>query len=212
MEYRLPLSKNNNKKQALNLPTLAMVYAPIVIAMTIFMVASIGLNHNVLAQGQNNSGASSMGSTNATVPTTISLPLSKGFVDGKVSYFVATDASEKQIVSSISNTTNYTVNYAPSLANTSESSRQQGYVFLNGLKGTGPMGSQLSVATALPGDSDYSPLFQINYVKWNPDAMKNIRILKSADEIMAAQKSGELTISKSNIVINSPFISEKSLP
>lgn len=212
MEYRLPLSENNNKKQALNLPKLAMVYAPIVIVMTIFMVASIGLNHNVLAQGQNNSGASSMGSTNATVPTTISLPLSKGFVDGKVSYFVATDASEKQIVSSISNTTNYTVNYAPSLANTSESSRQQGYVFLNGLKGTGPMGSQLSVATALPGDSDYSPLFQINYVKWTPDAMKNIRILKSADEIMAAQKSGELTISKSNIVINSPFISEKSLP
>lgn len=212
MEYRLPLSKNNNKKQVLNLPTVALVYAPIVIVMTIFMVASIGLNHNVLAQGQNNSGASSMASTNATVPTTISLPLSKGFVDGKVSYFVATDASEKQIVSSISNTTNYTVNYAPSLANTSESSRQQGYVFLNGLKGTGPMGSQLSVATALPGDSDYSPLFQINYVKWNPDAMKNIRILKSADEIMAAQKSGELTISKSNIVINSPFISEKSLP
>jgi hypothetical protein len=189
-----------------------MVYAPIVIVMTIFMVTSIGLNHNVLAQGQNNSGASSMASTNTTVPNTISLPLSKGFVDGKVAYFVATDASEKQIVSSISNTTNYTVNYAPSLANTSESSRQQGYVFLNGLKGTGPMGSQLSVATALPGDSDYSPLFQINYVKWNPDAMKNIRILKSADEIMAAQKSGELTISKSNIVINSPFISEKSLP
>jgi hypothetical protein len=212
MEYRLPLNKNNNKKQVLNLPTVAMVYAPIVIVMTIFMVASFGLNHNVLAQGQNNSGASNMASTNATVPSTISLPLSKGFVDGKVSYFVATDASEKQIVSSISNTTNYTVNYAPSLANTSESSRQQGYVFLNGLKGTGPMGSQLSVATALPGDSDYSPLFQINYVKWNPDAMKNIRILKSADEIMAAQKSGELTISKSNIVINSPFISEKSLP
>jgi hypothetical protein len=189
-----------------------MVYAPIVIVMTFFMVASIGLNHNVIAQGQNNSGASSMGSTNATVPNIISLPLSKGFVDGKVAYFVATDASEKQIVSSISNTTNYTVNYAPSLANTSESSRQQGYVFLNGLKGTGPTGSQLSVATALPGDSDYSPLFQINYVKWNPDAMKNIRILKSADEIIAAQKSGELTISKSNIVINSPFISEKSLP
>src|ERR1044071_7125044 len=212
MEYRLPLSKNNNKKQVLNLPTVALVYAPIVIVMTIFMVASIGLNHNVLAQGQNNSGASNMASTNATVPSTISLPLSKGFVDGKVSYFVATDASEKQIVSSISNTTNYTVNYAPSLANTSESSRQQGYVFLNGLKGTGPMGSQLSVATALPGDSGYSTLFQINYVKWNTDAMKNIRILKSADEIMAAQKSGELTISKSNIVINSPFISEKSLP
>jgi hypothetical protein len=64
----------------------------------------------------------------------------------------------------------------------------------------------------LPGDPGYSPLFEINYVKWNSNATNNIRVLKSAEEILAAKNSGELTIAKSNIVINSPFISTKSLP
>ena len=58
----------------------------------------------------------------------ISIPVTKGFVDGNISYFISTDASEKAIVSSITNTTKFTVNYVPSLANTSESSHQQGYV------------------------------------------------------------------------------------
>jgi len=70
----------------------------------------------------------------------------------------------------------------------------------------------MSVASALPSDEGYSPLFEINYVKWNSNATKDIRILQSVDEIMAAEKGGELTITKSNIVINSPAISMDSLP
>ncbi|MGH9986879.1 MAG: DUF7482 domain-containing protein, partial [Nitrososphaeraceae archaeon] len=98
-------------------------------------------------------------------------------------------------------------------ANTSDSVRQQGFVFLNGFLGEegGPLGSQLSVASAVPGDPDYSPLFDINYVEWNTNNTNNtsnIRILKSADEIFEAQQNGELTISKSNVVINSPAIIE----
>ena len=64
----------------------------------------------------------------------------------------------------------------------------------------------MSVASALPEDEGYSPLFEINYVKWDLNATKNMRVLKSVDEIMAAEKNGELTITKSNIVINSPAI------
>ena len=95
-------------------------------------------------------------------------------------------------------------------ANTSDSVRQQGFVFINGFLGEegGPLGSQLSVATAVPGDPDYSPLFDINYVEWNTNNSSNIRILKSADEIFEAQQNGELTITKSNVVINSPAIIE----
>ena len=66
----------------------------------------------------------------------------------------------------------------------------------------------LWVATAVPGDPDYSPLFDINYVEWNTNNSSNIRILKSADEIFEAQQNGELTITKSNVVINSPAIIE----
>jgi hypothetical protein len=182
-----------------------------------FTLASIGLNQDSFARVQSGNNTTTSASNNtaintATSPSTISLPLSKGFVNGTIAYFIATDASSNQLASSISNTTNFKVNYAPSLANTSESSRQQGYVFINGIKGEGPLGSQLSVASALPGDKGYSPLFQINYVKWNLTATKHIPIVKSVDEILGLQNSGELNITKSNVVVNSPAVSIKFPP
>jgi hypothetical protein len=173
----------------------------LVVAIMICAVMSISVYQGTSAQSGNNN-ATSMGGENDTV----SIPLSKGFVDGKLAYFIATDASDMQIVSSVSNTTNFKINYAPVLADTNETSRQQGYVFINGVKGEGPMGSQMSVASELPEDEGYSPLFEINYVKWNTNATKDMRVLKSADEIIAAEENGDLTITKSNIVINSPAI------
>ena len=53
----------------------------------------------------------------------VSIPVSTGFIDGKIAYFIATDASTQEVASSVSNTTGFKVNYAPSLANTSESAR-----------------------------------------------------------------------------------------
>lgn len=47
---------------------------------------------------------------------------------------------------------------------------------------------------AVPGDKDYSPLWQTNFVKWNNNT--TVRELKSVEEILAAQKNGELTIQK----------------
>jgi hypothetical protein len=41
-------------------------------------------------------------------------------------------------------------------------------------------------------------------VKWNANATP--RILKSVMEIMAAQKNGELSVDKTNNVINSPAV------
>ncbi|MDP8906032.1 MAG: hypothetical protein M3M88_00745, partial [Thermoproteota archaeon] len=102
-------------------------------------------------------------SSNNTTTKSISVPVSKGYVNGNISFFIATDASVKEIVSSVTNTTNFDINYAPSLSNTSDSSRQQGYVFTNGIKGEGQAGFQLPVATSTPDDENYSPLFAINY-------------------------------------------------
>jgi hypothetical protein len=182
------------------------VNVSLVVAIMIFGVIGVPFHQNTSAQSPNNTSPSSSGSTSAAEPTSVTLPLSKGFVDGKIAYFIATDASDSQIVSSVSNTTNFKINFAPVLANTSQSSRQQGYVFINGMKGEGPLGSQMSVASALPEDEGYSPLFEINYAKWNLNVTKDLRVLKSVDEIMAAEGMGELTITKSNIVINSPAI------
>lgn len=162
-----------------------------------------------LSQGQANNTSSINNNTTATPSSSssssISINLSKGYVNGKIAYFIATDASDSQIAASITNSTGFKVNFAPNLALAPESARQQGYVFVNGIKTSGsPVGSQLGVASALPGEKGYSPLSQVNFVKWNATATP--RILKSVAEIMNAEKNGELNVAKTNIVINSPAV------
>lgn len=135
---------------------------------------------------------------------TVEIPVSKGYVDGKIAYFIATDASDKKAVESIANNTGYQINFAPILAQTPESERGQGYLFLNGIKGEAPNGFQLPVANAVPGDEDYSPIWESNFVTWNDNA--TARELKSVEEILAAQNNGELNIAETNIIVNSPAV------
>jgi hypothetical protein len=157
--------------------------------------------HQALSQGQ----ASNNTASSQSNPSPISIPLSKGYVNGKIAYFIATDASDSQIAASITNTTGFKVNFAPSLASTPESAIQPGYVFVNGIKTSeSPVGFQLGVSSALPGEKGYSPLSQLNYVKWNANTTP--RILKSAAEVMTAERNGELSIAKTNIVVNSPAV------
>ena len=130
--------------------------------------------------------------------TTVEIPLSKGYIDGKIAYFIATDASNEQAVQSITNNTGFPINHAPILAMTPESERGQGYLFLNGARG------QLPVANAVPGDKDYSPIWESNFVSWNDNA--TARELKSVEEILAAQNNGELTITETNTIVNSPAV------
>ncbi len=135
---------------------------------------------------------------------TVQIPVSKGYVDGKIAYFIATDASDRQAVESIKNNTGYPINYAPVLVQTPQSERGQGYLFLNGVKGDGPNGFQLPVANAVPGDQDYSPIWESNFVTWNDNA--TARELKSVEEILAAQSNGELTIDETDVIVNSPAV------
>ena len=175
------------------------------------------VQQNSIAQVQNNniSSSSSTITTNNTIntkntPNSISLFLAKGYVNGKIAFFIATDASDNQTAASITKNPGFKVNFAPALALSLESTRQQGYEFINGVRGEGSFGFQLPVASALPGDKNYTPLVQLNFVKWNSNSSftstVSVRELKSVDEIMAAQKNGELTIAKTNIVINSPAV------
>jgi hypothetical protein len=140
--------------------------------------------------------------------TSIEIPVSKGYVDGKIAYFIATDASNEQAVKSIMNNTGFTINYAPILAQIPESQRGQGYLFLNGIKGEAPNGFQLPVANAIPGDEDYSPIWESNFVKWNDNA--TAKELKSVDEVLSAQNSGELTVTETDIIVNSPAVNYTS--
>ena len=198
------------------------IMPPIIIILIIMFYI---LQQNGIAQGQNNndkfSSPSSSITTNNSINTqtkttnsttnSISLLLAKGYVNGKIAFFIATDASDNGTAASITKNPGFKVNFAPALAFVPESARQQGYEFINGVRGEGSFGFQLPIASALPGDKNYSPLVQMNFVKWNSNNNSSTstvvaRELKSVNDIMTAQKNNELTIAKTNIVINSPAV------
>lgn len=211
--------KKKEGSVALSIVTTIAIFLLITILIIIMLYM---VQQNSIAQVQNNnnnnissSSSSSTITTNNTIntkntPNSISLFLAKGYVNGKIAFFIATDASDNQTAASITKNPGFKVNFAPALALSLESTRQQGYEFINGVRGEGSFGFQLPVASALPGDKNYTPLVQLNFVKWNSNSSftstVSVRELKSVDEIMAAQKNGELTIAKTNIVINSPAV------
>jgi hypothetical protein len=139
----------------------------------------------------------------ATLYDTASFNLSKGYVHGKIALFLATDSSDNQTSVSI-DASGHKINYAPLLSSISSSSLQQGYDFLNGIKGEGSFGFQLPVSSALPGEKKYSPLVHLNFIKWNENFIP--RLLVSSEEIEQAYLIGEIQIIRTNIIINSPVM------
>lgn len=187
----------NSHKMKLSNP--AVVIAAVVLSL---LSSTVVIYFPLVSEQQESESGSVLKLAKANV--SIDIPISKGYIDGKIAYFIATDASDKHAVSSITNNTGFLVNYAPLLNNISKSIRGQGYVFLNGVQGEAPGGFQLPVANAVPGDKDYSPLWQTNFVKWNDNA--TARELKSVEEITTAHQNGELSITETNIIVNSPAV------
>jgi hypothetical protein len=189
--------KISNKMRLTN-PTVIVVVALILLSSTVVIFFPVVSEQQL--QEEDSSSISKVAKSNVS----IDIPISKGYIDGNIAYFIATDTSDKHAASSITNDTGFPVNYAPVLSQIPESMRGQGYVFLNGVQGESPRGFQLPVANAVPGDEDYSPLWQTNFVKWNDNA--TARELKSVEEIITAQQNGELNITETNIIVNSPAV------
>jgi hypothetical protein len=140
--------------------------------------------------------------SSASVP--IDIPLERGYENGNAFFFIATDASDKNLAAMVTNLTGFKVNYSPLLAKTPQDTRGQAYIFENGVKGNGPLGFQPVVVNAKPGDAGYSPLHQINFVKWtNQNAARE---LKSVGEIMEHKNMGHLTVTQTNMIANHPAI------
>jgi hypothetical protein len=134
----------------------------------------------------------------------LDIPMMRGYENGREIFFIATDASDNQTATQITNETGFKVNFAPIIAKTPEAARGQAYIFTNGIPGQGPFGFQLPVLNAKPGDQGYSPLLQLNMVEWNQDvAAKEI---KSVQEIMSSQQNGSLTVTKTDTIVNHPAI------
>src|ERR1700712_5372252 len=74
---------------------------------------------------------------------TISFHLSKGYVHGDIALFIATDSSDNHTAASINDSFGHKINFAPLLSSIPKMYLQQGYDFLNGIKGEGSFGFQL---------------------------------------------------------------------
>jgi hypothetical protein len=175
----------------------------LVVFFSMITIPILGIN----AQTQSQSNTSSQTSpvlklANTNVP--IDIPLYKGYENGNEIYFIATDVSDKNTASLLTNKSGFKVNYAPILSQTPESAKGQVFVFTNGINGNGSLGFQNEVLNAKPGDKNYSPLFQVNLISWNDNA--NVSEIRSIGQLNQSLQNNELTINKTDIVVNHPAI------
>jgi hypothetical protein len=137
-------------------------------------------------------------------PVKAELPAGKAFAEGKEIYFVHTEASDTAIAEKLTNMMKSPVLYVPTLAQTPDSELANVYVFGNGLAGKGPLGFQADVFDNPPGSAGYSPLRRLNVISWvNASQASELR---SAADVLAAEKAGSLTIAQPGVVINMPFV------
>ncbi|RDJ31149.1 MAG: hypothetical protein DWQ18_03795 [Crenarchaeota archaeon] len=139
----------------------------------------------------------------ANVPATI--PLHHGFYDGGDVYYIITDASDPKHADVITEQQGWKVELAPLLANAPEEALSTTYFFTNGVKGDGIHGYQGQVFTSTPAQPEmYSGLTSHIHVTWT-DASK-ARLLMSEEDILNAEKAGEVALSPLPVVINMPQI------
>ena len=72
------------------------------------------------------------------------------------------------------------------------------WVFTNGAD------RQRNVIDVVPGDRGYSPLWRVVMVSWADDASP--RVLRSAAQVRAAAAAGEVTLRRTNTVVNCPVV------
>src|SRR5215831_11116466 len=124
----------------------------------------------------------------------------RGFApDGSRIYYIATDASVKKVADALGVTF---VNKTGAALLSGGSSDL--YVFTNGIKGTGPMGFQASIASTNVGDTAYSPLWRIQATTWKDPS--RAEFLTSVTQITSAAQAGKLTNNIAGVVVNCPIV------
>jgi hypothetical protein len=72
------------------------------------------------------------------------------------------------------------------------------WAFTNGDDG------QRNVIDTVPGQRSYTPLWAVRLVTWKAGA--DVRVLRSAAAVRAAQKAGDVTVQAMPIVVNCPVL------
>jgi len=142
-------------------------------------------------------------SAQSEMPTVL-LPAGMAYAEGKEIYFIHTEASDAEVAQLLTDMMASPVLLVPELANAPESALAPVYVFENGIEGMGPLGYQADVFDNPPGSQGYTPLRRIHLVAWADAAQP--RLITSAADLLTAQASGEVSITRTEIVVNMPFV------
>lgn len=131
---------------------------------------------------------------------TVTFVAHRGFApDGSTIYYIATDASNPDAADALE------VTFVSKTGGTNLSGASSDlYVFTNGIRGTGPMGFQASIAGSDVGDNAYSPLWRINAATWEDPS--KAKFLNTVTEISAAASNGMLATELAGFVVNCPFV------
>jgi hypothetical protein len=184
----------------------AIIIAGIAVAIPSFTQNLAGQNNASSPQVNNMTSSAEPGSVLKLSSASVSMdiPLIKGYENGNEIFFIGTDVSDENFATMGTNWTGFKVNHAPLLVQTPEDARGQVYIFENGVQGNGPLGFQVPVTNAKPGDEGYSPLQQVNFVRWT-DQSAAVE-LKSVEEVMEHEGMGHLAVNQTDVVANHPAV------
>ncbi len=139
-----------------------------------------------------------MGSSSSSTPPV------KGFAKGMEIMFIHTEASDPQVAEMLTRMMGPKVLVVSSLREVPGRLLADVFVFRNGIRGEGPFGFQPDVFDAVPGEARYTPLRRVNLVEWK-DASR-ARVLRSAEDVRAAERQAEVAVSRPGIVANMPML------
>jgi hypothetical protein len=131
-------------------------------------------------------------------------PLIGGFFAGRPVTYLLTDVSTRKDAKALSKAIKFPVTFSAKLSTVPDRSLAKLYLFTNGVKGANPFGFQANVIDSVPGQGKYSPLWRVYAVRWNSGT--GPRLLKSEQAILSAKAAGELTITKTPLIKNSPVL------
>ena len=124
--------------------------------------------------------------------------------DGRTIYYIVTDATPSGPAEMMGVTNSPTS--ASLIAN---SAAVDLFQFMNGIKGSGPLGFQAGIASSAPGDSNYSPMWRIFMIGWDDPA--NAALLENKGDIDFYNQEGQISINlarpmDADHIVNCPFI------
>lgn len=189
-----------------NIPMHKPILAVIAIAVLAGLVLAPSISNLINAEGshfRNKWLGSLLKLSYTNVP--VDIALMKGYYDGNEIFHIATESSDKTHADMLTQKNGWKVVVAPVLSKAPKTALSNVYMFTNGPAAQGTMGKQPDVFDNTPAQTnDYSPLRKIVHVTWSDES--KAKELKSVDEIMAAEKAGDVKLQESDIVMNYPMI------